>query len=365
MIASIDFGDDDALSSLIFGPMLLTDIFNAHNGSGATRKGRGATPYVAASFQNNGVVGYVDTAKYQGGWLSLVKDGDGGAGKCFYQPVPFWPSNHVIALEPKISGLTAGALLCVAALITHQCFPKYSRGNAINATRLSRQKIMVPLTTGTAGKLVVDWGGLTRLGEELLRAANRQAKAAHKTGAADDDTLPDLTFAPMLIADVFETARQAPSWMNTNQVIDGCSQYPHVTNTALGNSVASFIAEQSVKPNPGNAITLGIDTQVVAYQPVPFYGSTKVFELRASRLNEANALILVTAIQKGIEKFSWGHKASARRLARTHIMVPVTDTNGKQVVDWDGMSRYGNALRVKAERTMDAVLKNAARSIAS
>ena len=174
-MTSIDFGDDGTQPDLNFEPMLITDIFEIHNGSGTQRKNSGAFPYIAASFQNNGVVGYVDAAKYQGGWLSLVKDGDGGAGKCFYQPIPFWPSNHVLALEPKKSGLPASALLCVATLITHQCFPKYSRGNAVNAIRLSRQKIMVPVISDASGQRVIDWGGLTQLGQKLLRLAKKRA----------------------------------------------------------------------------------------------------------------------------------------------------------------------------------------------
>jgi hypothetical protein len=41
-------------------------------------------------------------------------------------------------------------------------------------------------------------------------------------------------------------------------------------------------------------------------------------------------------------------------------MVPVaTDTKGKHVVDWDGMSRYGRALRMRAERSMNVVLEEA------
>lgn len=75
-------GCDEAYSALSFEPTLITDVFIAHSGSGAAKKERGAIPYVAASFQNNGIVGYVDKPKYKGGWLSLVKDGDGGAGKC-------------------------------------------------------------------------------------------------------------------------------------------------------------------------------------------------------------------------------------------------------------------------------------------
>ncbi|MGU5577419.1 restriction endonuclease subunit S [Aeromonas veronii] len=160
---------------LTFGSILITDLFIIHNGAGAPKQDAGMVPYVAASFQNNGIVGYVNTPKCQGGWLSLVKDGDGGAGMCFYQPWPFWPSNHVYGLEPKRPGLTASALVCLAATISHQCFPKYHRGNAINMGRLSRQKIIVPTMIDADGVEIVDWDGLTRLGDELFTEVIAQA----------------------------------------------------------------------------------------------------------------------------------------------------------------------------------------------
>lgn len=176
MTAATALNEHDLLQGLVFEPFFITDMFNTHNGEGRSKKDKGPFPYIAASFQNNGVVGYVDSPKYPGGWLSLVKDGDGGAGTCFYQPLPFWPSNHVVALEPKKPGLPASALLCVAALITHQCFPKYSRGNAINSARLSRQKIMVPVITESSGEVTVDWDGLAKLGQQLLDVSKQRAK---------------------------------------------------------------------------------------------------------------------------------------------------------------------------------------------
>jgi hypothetical protein len=162
---------------LTFGQVLLADLFLIHNGMGATKSEDGPVPYVAASFQNNGVVGYVDTAKCPAGWLSLVKDGDGGAGACFYQPMPFWPSNHVLGLEPKVQGISPGAMVCLAAAITHQCFPKYHRGNAINAGRLARQQITVPVVTHL-GKQTVDLDGLKRIGEALLSEVANEARKA-------------------------------------------------------------------------------------------------------------------------------------------------------------------------------------------
>lgn len=159
----------------------------------------------------------------------------------------------------------------------------------------------------------------------------------------------ELRFAPMLITDVFESYRQTPAWLNVREVAAGTAKYPHVTNSALTNSVAGFVGHQAVAPNPGNAITVGIDTQVVAYQPVAFYGATKVLEMRSPHLNAMSALVLVTCIQRALEKFSWGHKASAVRLAKTKFMVPVVqDDHGDEIVDWDGMERFGEELMDKA-----------------
>jgi hypothetical protein len=199
---------------------------------------------------------------------------------------------------------------------------------------------------------------MTRLGEELFAQVRTNTHSARQTHAGDDDSFPDLRFEPMLIPKVFEVCRQAPAWLNTNQVVDGAVQYPHVTNTARRNSVAGFIARQEMGPNRGNAITVGIDTQVVAYQPVPFYGATKVLELRAPLLDEASAMFLMTSLREAIKKFSWGHKASATRLKATHIMVPViTDVDGETVVDWRGIAQYGRALRVRAEQRLESVLE--------
>lgn len=175
--ASHDSDSSQVYEQLTFGQVLITDLFVIHKGKGASKSEDGQVPYVAASFQNNGVVGYVDTQRCQGGWLSLVKDGDGGAGTCFYQPIPFWPSNHVLGLEPKVKNIAPSAMVCLAAAVTHQCFPKYHRGNAINDGRLFRQQITVPVVT-QSDKQTIDWDGLKRLGDELfVEVVNEAIKA--------------------------------------------------------------------------------------------------------------------------------------------------------------------------------------------
>jgi hypothetical protein len=345
---------------LMFAPILITDLFRLHTGVGREKSDSGSVPYIAASFQNNGVVGYVEEAKYPGGWLSLVKDGDGGAGTCFYQPSPFWPSNHVFGLEPISDAATEAALLVMAATITHQCFPKYNRGFAANTSRLSRQKIMVPVIEKSDGNPIVNWDGMTRLGEELKATAIARTYSVRSADIADADAeLPDLRFEPMAITDVFESMKASRAWYDKTKLrTAGEAAYPFVSRTKAGNSVDGFSSKQEKVPEGGNAITIGLDTQTVAYQAVPFYTSQNIQVLRHPSLNQEAALVLAACIREQMGKFSWGgNGATLGRLKKTRIMVPVlVDASGEQVVDGNGMTRYGRVVRARAERDMSVVV---------
>ncbi|QQC60217.1 restriction endonuclease subunit S [Rothia kristinae] len=349
------------LDTLDFQPMLITDVFESMTASKAwydkaklTLAGTVAYPFVSRTKASNGVDGFCsrqDKEPEPGNALTIGLDTQ----TIGYQPVPFYTSQNIQVLRhERLDERNAPVL---ASSLRGQMGKFSWGGNGATLGRLKATQIMVPVVADASGANVVDWDGIDRLGAELVDQVVTHTHSACATSLADDDTLPELRFEPMFITDVFESYRQAPAWLNTNQVSGGAPRYPHVTNTARGNSVASFIARQEQRPNRGNAITIGIDTQVVAYQPVPFYGATKVFELRNPSLNEDNALVLMASLRQAITKFSWGHKASSARLQATRIMVPViADASGEDVVDWDGMTAYGHALRVRAERSLTPVL---------
>lgn len=348
------------LDTLDFQPMLITDVFESMAPAGkwfdlakAERNGDLVSPYVARSGGGNGIGAFLPDQGFKAPNAGNAITIGVSTSTVFYQPVSFYTSKEIQVLRhPRLTSANAPVLV---ALLREQMM-KFQWGNGASIARLQATRIMGPAITHADGTVEADWDGMDRLGAELLDRVLTHTHSARQTASADDDTLPELRFEPMLITDVFTTYRQAPAWLNTNQVQDGAPLYPHVTNTARRNSVSAFISRQERRPNPGNAITVGIDTQVVAYQPVPFYGATKVFELRAQALNEDSALLLLASLKQAIAKFSWGHKASAARLQATRIMVPViTDTTGHHVVDWVGMSAYGRALRVRAERTLDTI----------
>ena len=349
------------LDGLDFQPMLITDLFIPHKGKRliAAHRQEGKTPFVGGSELNNSITGFSDvTPLFPGGWLTLVYNGS--VGHTRLQPAPFFASDDVIALEPRKSAVAKSALLACAAIIQRECVNKYSYGSKLNLQRLNRQTIMVPVTTDENNNQVVDWDGLDQLGLELLEQVITHTHSAVQTGPADDDTLPDLRFEPMFITDVFETMKASRAWYDKSKLsVTGDPIYPFVSRTKASNGIDGFCSRQDKDPEPGNAVTIGLDTQTLGYQPVPFYTSQNIQVLRASALDEDSALVLAALIREQMGKFSWGgNGATLGRLKKTRIMVPVaTDENGQTVVDWDGMTAYGRALRVRAERSLTSVLE--------
>lgn len=358
-----------ALDDLNFEPVYVVHIEGRQDGLFRAHKGRrlitahrkpGDTPFVAGSRMNNSITDFADTPPlFPGGWVTLIYNGDGGTGHARYQPAPFSASDDVIALEPLSGEASEPALLLIACLLTQQCVPKFGFGYKLTLHRLGRQKIMVPVTTDASGGQVIDWAGMNRLGEELYAEALFQARLIGGTCSTDEGTLPELTFEPMLITDVFETMKSSSAWYDKSKLSSvGEGQYPFVSRTRANNGVDGSCVRQAKDPEPGNALTIGLDTQTTAYQPVSFYTSQNIQVLRHPRLTEETGIVLTALINQQMSRFSWGgNGATLGRLRKTRIMVPVTSgAGGQHTVDWDGMGRYGRALRVRAGRSLNALL---------
>ncbi|MDO5701055.1 MAG: restriction endonuclease subunit S [Bowdeniella nasicola] len=163
----------------------------------------------------------------------------------------------------------------------------------------------------------------------------------------------------MFITDVYDSMTASKAWYDKAKLtLAGATTFPFVSRTKASNGVDGFCSRQDKDPELGNVLTIGLDTQTIGYQPVPFYTGQNIQVLRHERLDERNAPVLVSLLRQQMGKFSWGgNGATLGRLKATQIMVPViTNASGEDVVDWDGMSAYGYALRVRAERSLEPVL---------
>lgn len=155
----------------------------------------------------------------------------------------------------------------------------------------------------------------------------------------------ELEFAPVLITDVFETMKSSKSVYDKVHLKPGSGANLYLSQTQSANSIAAIVADQDLDPEPGNCITITLKTQATFYQPSPFYTAQNFLLFRHPSLSQASGVVLVTALRRALEKFSWGYGVSMARLKKTHVMVPVViDDDGEQIVDWDGMTRLGEEL---------------------
>lgn len=344
------------IDSLQFQSMLITDLFKTHKGKRviAAHREPGNTPFVGGSEFNNSITDFSDIEPlFPGGWLTLTYNGS--IGQTRLQPVPFFASDDVIALEPLHEEMTDEIKLVFATLIQHQCVGKFSYANKLNLKRLHQQRIMVPVVSTVDGQMRPDWEAMESLGRELREKTLASRENAMSTSIHENVELPELEFAPMLLTDVFDSITASSAWFDKNKLKRGVGPYPYISRSLQNNGLESFVCFQGVDPNPGNAISIGVDTQAVFYQPVPFYTSVKIQVLRSESLNEASGIFLTTLLRAQMSKFQWGNGVSLVRLARTRIMVPVVTTpSGETVPDWEGMTAYGRAMRVRVENAVRA-----------
>lgn len=200
---------------------------------------------------------------------------------------------------------------------------------------------------------------LTNSEDVETRESKRIPSSQRQIQMTDSDELPDLKFQPLLITDVVSTMKASSAQYDKSKLDEsGEKIYPYVSRTKSTNGIDDYCSYQEKPPEDGNAITIGLDTQTVAYQPTRFYTSQNIQVLHHDRLTPDSGLVIASLIKKQMDKFNWGgNGATLGRLRRTQIMVPViTDANGEKSVDWDGMAGYGRALRVRVENAIWPVL---------
>ena len=107
----------------------------------------GAMPYVSSSSQNNGVDNFISNTegvRIFGNCLSLANSGS--VGETFYHQYDFVASDHVTKLANK--SLDKYAYLFISSVV-RRISEKYGFNREINDKRLTREKIMLPVTSSS------------------------------------------------------------------------------------------------------------------------------------------------------------------------------------------------------------------------
>lgn len=348
------------LETLDFQPMFITDVFDSMKPAGkwfdlakAERHGSPISPYVARSGGSNGIVAFLPPQSYDAPNAGNAISIGVSTSTVFYQPVAFYTSKEIQVLRHR--RLTSGNALVLVAILREQ-MSKFQWGNGASIARLQATRIMVPALTNADGTIEADWDGMNRLGAELLDQVITHTHSARETRSSDDDTLPELRFAPIRLDALFRFYRGAVG----KRVTGGRTMY--IGAAARRNSVVGYVNDDPTFPGGRLAIVNNGDggAGYCTYQPMPFSASSDVTVLEPLENNiPGDALLLLSSCitYQCFPKYSFGYKPNQRRLAAQEIMVPVvTNASGEDVVDWEGMSAYGRALRVRAERAIAPVV---------
>lgn len=142
-----DYIEIPALNEKKWGAVRLIDTFDTVSRGKRLKKAdhvKGDTPYVSSTALNNGNDGAcgndVDVRVFKD---CLTLANSGSVGSCFYHPYRFVASDHVTALQR--TGMSANVYLMLSALIS-RLGEKYNFNREINDIRISRERVMVPVT---------------------------------------------------------------------------------------------------------------------------------------------------------------------------------------------------------------------------
>lgn len=149
--------------------------------------------------------------------------------------------------------------------------------------------------------------------------------------------LDNLEWQMFKLDEIFNISATKSS-IDKKNLVNHTGAIPYITRTDKNNGIDCFVGEQpKFLLDEGNVITIGLDTQTVFYQAVPFYTGQNIQVLRHPRLNRYIASFLITPIKNLMINLNWGgNGATLTRLRRSRIFLPTID--GEPA--WDFMEKY-------------------------
>lgn len=152
----------------------------------------GSTPYVSSTSLNNGVDGFIgneDSVRVFEGCLTIANSGS--VGETFYHQYSFVASDHVTQL--KRDGLDKYAYLFMIPII-RRLSEKYSFNREINDDRISREQIILPVTSDGSIDFEFMSSFMKSLEVDILcktldHFKSRPSVNKHKLGGGDLETI--------------------------------------------------------------------------------------------------------------------------------------------------------------------------------
>ena len=321
-----------------WGEILVSDLFEhieRGKGSGAGSFFDGETPYIAASFANNGYVRDVDDADgaltSDGNCIAMIVNGNGGVGRNTYQAEPFVGSSDLqLGYHHRLNQWNG--LFLVACL--NKSIERYNYSFAWKRTgeAFAKETVFLPVLTDGSP----DWDAMEQTMRSVFSGQEYKLRLVDALASSKPDTVDVSAWEQFRIEDIFDI-HSTLSGIDKNKLNQVPGDIPYVTRSGGNNAVSMYVIDDQdpkYQKESGNVITVGLDTQTVCYQPIPFYTGQNVHTIAHERFNVYNAMFVVACIKAVLRKYDWANGATLGRLKKDLVSLPV-DTSGNP--DWDYM----------------------------
>ena len=336
-----------SIKNLNIKPFILGDIFEIKKSKSIDKnkiqQGNGNIPYVTRTKFNGGITKFVcnqGVEKLNSGNVITVGF---NTQEVFYQPHDYYSSQNVLRLEN--SQLNCYRATFIVPILRQILKQKFSYGFNSTMQRISALEISLPFTSD--GK--PDWDIMGTYIKDRIIYVKQQEKEELKKKIEELETrvlpkpnIPRPTIAGKATADfplgqVFDVKMSKS--INNNKLNSTPGNIPYITRTGLNNGILKFVCEQGIeKLNPGNVITIGVDTQTVFYQKQAFYCGNNVLSLSSENVDQYIGVFIVGILDQIIKKkYNYGYGATLTRIKNLEIPFPIT-SDGKP--DWEFMSDY-------------------------
>ena len=311
-----------------------TDIFKeVKRGKRLTKANQkeGDIPYVSSTALNNGIDNFISNnkgvRKYKNN-LSIANSGS--VGSCFYHKYEYIASDHITTLTCKNADENIYKFM---STIVKRLESKYSFNREINDTRISREKLILPIDKDGNPH----WEYMSKFIQNLEVKSIKnivQYIYIQIKGKLKEYNLKNINWKEYFIEEICNIYSGKDIY--ERERIEG--QTPYVTSTANNNGIGYFVSntnetldEHVISVNRNGSVGYSFYHNYKAL----FGNDTRKLKLKYQ--NEFVGKFISFMLLQQKEKYGYGYKMGTARLKRQKIMLP-SNINGDP--NYDFMKKY-------------------------
>lgn len=324
----------------------LNDIFGFKLAKGDNQPknmNQGRIPVVSAGETNNGVTAFVSNpdegSVFQSGTVTVDM-----FGKAFWHGYDYCAVSHG---RVNILDLNApnNSSQFISTCIDEGTISKYSYNQMCSQKRLTRQKVMLPVTD--SGEPDYEYmAEYTRQKRETMLDKYRKYVEAHIAELGELVEIPTLDgkeWNHFRMPEIFGLIQRGKRLKNADHVP---GIVPYVSSTANNNGVDDYIEATPGTRAFGDCISLANSGSVgtAFYEPFEYVASDHVTALKTEGMSKYVYLFLTSTIEKQGSNFNFNREINDARIKNMQIMLPVTDSGEP---DYAYMEQYAKNMMLR------------------